>query len=83
MTSPSSHDQQEPDNGDLLPLLLKICEQFFAETDPVTRDGLDRLLHAHGITGGPGWLIDMLALVRLAGCGRTACNTELLTPSNT
>jgi hypothetical protein len=55
----------EPDHDALLHLLLEICEDFFAHTGPATRDEVDLLLHAHGITGGPGWLIDMLALTRL------------------
>jgi len=52
------------DRDALLHLLLEICEEFFAHTGPATRDEVDSLLHAHGITGGPGWLIDMLALTR-------------------
>lgn len=57
----------DPDetNDELLPLLLQICEDFFASTSPATRRELDALLAARGITGGPGWLIDMLALTRL------------------
>jgi hypothetical protein len=55
--------ETEPD--DLLPLLLEICEDFLAHTSPPVRREVDNVLHAHGITGGPGWLIDMLALSRL------------------
>lgn len=57
MTAASDHD-------DLLPVLLEICEDFFTHTSTTTRDELDTVLRAHGITGGPGWLIDMLALTR-------------------
>ena len=52
-------------HDDLLPLLLKICEDFFTHTSSATRNEVDTLLLAHDITGGPGWLIDMLALTRL------------------
>jgi hypothetical protein len=51
-------------NDDLLPLLLEICEDFFAGANSTTRDQVDTVLQAHGITGGPGWLIDMLGLTR-------------------
>jgi hypothetical protein len=57
-------DPGETDD-ELLPLLLRICEDFFTSTSPATRRELDALLDARGITGGPGWLIDMLALTRL------------------
>ena len=50
---------------DPLPLLLEICEEFFARTSAPTRHELDQLLRAHDITGGPGWFIDLLALTRL------------------
>jgi hypothetical protein len=56
-------DTDEP-NNDQLPELLAICEHFFASTGADTRHELDALLQARGITGGPGWLIDMLALER-------------------
>jgi hypothetical protein len=49
---------------DPLPLLLEICEEFFANTSPAVHHELDTLLRDYGITGGPGWLIDMLALTR-------------------
>jgi hypothetical protein len=49
----------------LLPLLLEICEAFFANTSTETRDELNALLRGRGITGGVDWLIDMLALTRL------------------
>lgn len=55
----------ETEPNDLLPLLLEICEDFLANTSPPVRREVDNVLHAHGITGGPGWLIDMLALSRL------------------
>jgi hypothetical protein len=55
----------DADQDDLLPLLLEICETFFGRTNTATRSELDRLLHEHGITAGPGWMIDMLALTRL------------------
>jgi hypothetical protein len=54
----------DTDHDELL-LLLEICEDFFVNTTPTTRDELDAVLRAYGITGGPGWLIDMLALTRL------------------
>jgi hypothetical protein len=44
--------------------LLEICEQFFGHTSPATCREVDMLLRAHGIYGGPGWLIDMLAFAR-------------------
>ncbi|MDX5461925.1 MULTISPECIES: hypothetical protein [Micromonospora] len=50
---------------DLLQLLLQICEDFLATTGPATHHEVDALLRARGITGGPGWLIDMLGLTRL------------------
>jgi hypothetical protein len=56
---------REAGPDDLLPLLLEICEDFLARTSPSVRREVDNVLHAHGITGGPGWLIDMLALSRL------------------
>jgi len=49
---------------DPLPLLLEICEDFFTTTSPAVHRELDTLLRARDITGGPGWLIDMLALTR-------------------
>ena len=55
--------ETEP-NG-LLPLLLEICEDLLAHTSPRVRREVDNVLHAHDVTGGPGWLIDMLALSRL------------------
>lgn len=58
MTSEGTGDE------DQLLLLLEICEEFFARTNIETLDELDRLLAARGITGGPGWLIDMLAFTR-------------------
>jgi hypothetical protein len=51
-------------NDDLLPLLLEICENVVATANSTTRDQIDTVLQNHGITGGPGWLIDMLALTR-------------------
>ncbi|GAA2530925.1 hypothetical protein [Winogradskya humida] len=53
---------EEPD--DLLPLLLEICEDYFAHAGPIGHREVDALLRARDITGGPGWLIDMLALTR-------------------
>ncbi|WP_436528561.1 hypothetical protein [Actinoplanes sp. HUAS TT8] len=53
------------DSGsDLLPLLLEVCEDLFVHAGQAARDELDDLLHARGIKGGRGWLIDMLALTR-------------------
>jgi hypothetical protein len=56
-------DSGEPQE-DLLPTNLEICEEFFASTGPAVRHELDTLMRARDITGGPGWLIDMLALTR-------------------
>ena len=56
---PTEHDHER------LVLLLGICEDFFTRASPATRRELDTLLRQRGITGGPGWLIDMLALTRL------------------
>ena len=55
----------ETHHDGLLQLLLEICEDFLASTSPATRDEVDDLLRARGITGGHDWLIDMLALTRL------------------
>jgi len=57
----------DPDelNDDLLPTILEICEEFFASTSPVVRHKLDTILLSRDLTGGPGWLIDMLALTRM------------------
>lgn len=44
--------------------LLEICEQFFGHASPATCHEVDTLLRAHGIYGGPGWLVDMLAFAR-------------------
>jgi hypothetical protein len=57
--------QTEHDHDHLLPLLLKICEDFLSHTSPATRSEIDTLLCERGITGGPSWLIDMLALTRM------------------
>jgi hypothetical protein len=56
-------DTDEP-NDDLLPLLLGICEDFFTGAGPAIHREVDALLQGRRITGGPGWLIDMLALTR-------------------
>ncbi|XVU29865.1 hypothetical protein ACQPZJ_23095 [Actinoplanes sp. CA-054009] len=48
-------------NDDLLHLLLEIGEEISQRERPATRS--DTVLQKHGITVGPGWLIDMLALV--------------------
>ncbi|MEW2444773.1 hypothetical protein [Micromonospora marina] len=59
-------DPTYTNHGDqLLQLLLQICEDFLANTGPATRHEVDTLLRTRGITGGPGWLIDMLGLTRL------------------
>ncbi|GAB7052372.1 hypothetical protein [Catenuloplanes indicus] len=52
-------------DDDLLPTILGICEDFFAHADPAVHRELDTVLRARHISGGPGWLIDMLALTRL------------------
>ncbi|GLW35205.1 hypothetical protein [Actinoplanes regularis] len=56
-------DTDEP-YDDLLPLLLEICEDFFTGAGPAVHHEVDALLQARSITGGRGWLIDMLALTR-------------------
>jgi hypothetical protein len=58
-TGHSGHDH------DQLRELLEICEDFFLHASPVTRHELEATLRARGITGGPGWLIDMLGFARL------------------
>ena len=42
--------------------LLQICEDYFRHADPATHTELDKVLRRHHVTGGPGWLIDMLGL---------------------
>jgi hypothetical protein len=42
--------------------LLHICEDYFRHADPATHADLDAVLRRHDVTGGPGWLIDMLSL---------------------
>jgi len=37
----------------------------FGSASPAVHRELDAVLRAHDVTGGPGWLIDMLALTRL------------------
>jgi hypothetical protein len=54
---------EEP-GDDLLPLLLEICEDYLAHASPIGHREVDAVLRARDITGGPGWLIDMLALTR-------------------
>jgi hypothetical protein len=49
---------------DHLSELLHICEDFFRNADPATLAKLDTILREHGITGGPGWPIDILGLTR-------------------
>ncbi len=44
----------DTNHGDLLPLLLEICEDFLAHTGPATHHEVDTLLRTRGITGGPG-----------------------------
>jgi hypothetical protein len=56
--------QPDEPGDDLLPLLLEICEDCFAHADSAGHREVDALLLARNITGGPGWLIDMLALTR-------------------
>jgi hypothetical protein len=58
-TSHLGHDH------DQLRELLEICEDVFRHASPVTLHELDTTLRARGITGGPGWLIDMLGFTRL------------------
>jgi hypothetical protein len=52
-------------HDDLLPTILEVSVDCFAGTSPVARHELDTLLHSRDITGGPGWLIDTLALTRM------------------
>lgn len=55
----------ETDSDPLLLQVLETCEDFFRHTSPAVHRELDTLLRGHGITGGPGWLIDMLGFTRL------------------
>lgn len=57
-------DPGEPAD-DLLPTILGICEDFFTHASPAVHHELDTVLRAYDISGGPGWLIDTLALTRL------------------
>lgn len=57
--------QRAAPSHDQLRDLLEICEDFFVQMHPAAGEELDRLLRARGVTGGPGWLIDMLGLTRL------------------
>jgi hypothetical protein len=52
-------------DDDLLPTLLAVCEDFLANASQLVHRELDTYLLTHDVTGGPGWLIDMLALIRL------------------
>ena len=54
MTAGTDHEQ--------LRELLQICEDYFRHAGPATHADLDAVLRRHHITGGPGWLIDMLSL---------------------
>lgn len=54
----------EPTHEQLLQL-LQICEDYFRHADPTTDQQLDTILHRHGITAGPSWLIDMLGFTHL------------------
>lgn len=55
---PSTHDHIRADAIEL----RELCERFFAQADPSTRQDLDRFLLTQDNYGGYGWLIDMLAL---------------------
>ena len=57
--------QPEPDHEQQLSELLEICADYFDKADPPARAELDALLREHGITGGPGWMIDMLSFTHL------------------
>jgi hypothetical protein len=52
-------------DDDQLQLLLDICEDSLMHASPAARSEVDGLLLTRGITGGPGWPIDMLSLTRL------------------
>jgi hypothetical protein len=58
-TSPTGSGDEQ------LQQLLHICEDYFRHARPATHSEIDAILREHGITGGPGWLIDMLGLTRL------------------
>lgn len=60
---PAGHTEHDHDH--LLAHLLEICEDFLGRASQATRHELDAYLCTRGITGGPGWLIDMLGLTRL------------------
>jgi hypothetical protein len=57
MTTGTDHQQ--------LRQLLQICEDYFRHAGPANHADLDEILRRHHITGGPGWLIDMLGLTLL------------------
>ena len=63
--------QSEEPSDDLLPLLLEICEDYIAHAGPARHHEINTFLLARNTTGGPGWLIDMLALTRLRLQGGT------------
>ena len=58
-------DSSNVDREQLLAVVLEVCEEFFAGAGPAIHREVDVLLLARGISGGPGWLIDMLALSRV------------------
>jgi hypothetical protein len=60
---PAGHTEHDQDQ--LLAHLLEICEDFLGHAGHATRAELDAYLSTRNITGGPGWLIDMLGLTRL------------------
>jgi hypothetical protein len=63
----------------LQPTNLGICEEFSAGTSLAVRRELVTLLRGPDITGGSGWLIDLLALTRrrqLADDGREAQDAD-------
>lgn len=54
----------DADQDDLLPLLLEVCEELISHGGPATHEEIDQRIRAHGFTGGPGWLVSMLAFTR-------------------
>ena len=66
----AGHDDQR------LTEVLQICEEFLGQASPATHHELDTFLRTRGNNGGPGWLIDMLALTRRRPHGGTETHTH-------
>ncbi|WP_433294501.1 hypothetical protein ACQP2F_33270 [Actinoplanes sp. CA-030573] len=57
-------DPEEPDD-ELLPMILGVCEDFFAMPAQPSTTSSARSSAPETSAAVPGWLIDMLALTRL------------------